>query len=383
MEFEYISDSSFQEILKRDYAELKKCQEAKASKSILVLCGSILEAVLTDYFCENLPTGQTQPSILNMTLASLLDLAENSSIINKSDKNLATVLKDYRNIIHPGREIRKNEVFDNGSAELSITILDLLLKKVENKYRQKYDINAADILLNLDEDWTYNSIYSLIITKLNSNEKKKLFDEFLDIETNIKENYEYFLIGEDTKEEMVYQNIENVKDLIIQLKPLLSQEVTVNLLEELKRRVKSAEAVEAFSLFNLIHEEIIQMSEEDQELIAIYIITIYGQSCYLKDARDYYFDKTFSTIGKYFHTVKGFDTLIETVNQCVINFSWIPEIYEFDTFEQFINSLPETNKEKLLNYLNDLVNKHRSDPMFFNFGVETRKRGLIKFETMN
>ncbi len=81
MEFEYVSDGSFQDILRRDFLELKKCQESKSSKSILILSGSILEALLADYFCENLPTGQTQANILNSTLATLLDLAENSGII--------------------------------------------------------------------------------------------------------------------------------------------------------------------------------------------------------------------------------------------------------------------------------------------------------------
>ena len=380
MEFEYISDSNFQEILKRDYAELKRCQEVKASKSILVLCGSILEAILTDYFCENLPQNQTNQTILGLNLGSLLELAESALIINKSDKNLATVLKDYRNIIHPGREIRKSEVFDFASAELSILVLDLILKKIEYKYKEKYDLTAEDILFNLDSDWTYNSIYSRVITKLNSNQKRKLFDEFLEVETERKENYEYFHNSDEDKAEIVYPNIENVKDLVNQLKPLLSQEATISILNELKRRVTSAEAVEAFSLFNLIHEEIIQMSAENQELIAVYILTMYGQSCYYKEARDYYFDKTFSTIGKYFHTTNGFEVVSDVINQCSINFTMKPEISEFDTFEQFLNSLPEEKKEFEMKRLEGLFNRCYGDVSIHDFALEAHKRGLLNYQ---
>src|ERR1700752_1331439 len=181
MEFKYITDEGFQEILKRGYIELKTCQEHKASKEVLLLCGSILEAVLTDYFCENLPAGKTKNNVLEGTLSNLLDYAEDEKVINKSDKQLATVLKDYRNIIHPGREIRKKEVFDHRNSELAVSVLELLLAKIESKHKEKYDVEVEDILFNLDEDWNYRSIYSQVITRLNSAQRKELFQELLDL----------------------------------------------------------------------------------------------------------------------------------------------------------------------------------------------------------
>jgi hypothetical protein len=45
-----------------------------------------LEALLTDYFQENLPAGYTTKAILETTLSTLLDLAEAEKIISKSEK---------------------------------------------------------------------------------------------------------------------------------------------------------------------------------------------------------------------------------------------------------------------------------------------------------
>jgi hypothetical protein len=378
MEFEYVSDESFQDILRRDFLELKKCQESKSSKSILVLSGSILEALLTDYFCENLPTGQTEDSILQLTLSSLLDLAETSGIINKSEKNLATVLKDYRNLIHPGREIRKKEVFDNSTAELSISILELLLKKIENKYKEKFALTADDILFNLDEDWNYRSIYSMVIPKLSSLEKKKLFEEFLEVEVTNKASFEGFI---DQIEEKIYPNIEDVKDFVIELKPLLARETILVFLTQLKNHVTSGENLPAFSLYNLLHEDLHRLDNADQELIAIYMLSLY--TSIFENSKELAIEKTYSTIGKYIHSSKGLEELKNLTSFCAVHFSVKSFDYEFETLEQILNSIDDNEKNEVVKFLEDFLKpkignlpKHVHD-----FAIEANKRGLIKYST--
>lgn len=378
MEFEYVSDGSFQDILRRDFLELKKCQESKSSKSILVLSGSILEALLADYFCENLPAGQTQATILNSTLATLLDLAENAGIINKSDKNLATVLKDYRNLIHPGREVRKKEAFDNSTAELAISVLELLLKKIETKYKEKFALTADDILFNLDEDWNYRSIYSMVITKISSLEKKKLFDEFIDIEAANKAAFNRF---EDETDEKTYPNIEDVKDFVLELKPLLPQDTIISFLKQLKTHVTSGENLESLSLYNLLHEELHQLDKEDQELIAIYMLSFYTEI--FENSKEIYYDKTYSTIGKYIHTSKGLEKLKELLCFCAVHFSSGESNYEYDTLEQILNSVADPQKQTALKHLEDFL-KPKSGTLpkhVHEFAVEADKRGWIKYST--
>lgn len=138
MEFEFVGDHSFQSILKRDFKEVQKCIEVGANKAAIILSGSILETILTDYFSENLPPEKTKDSILKLSLNSLLELAVQTHLISSSDNSLATVLKTYRNLIHPGREVRSAEDVDNNTAKLAFSILELLLEKIEKKYKEHF-----------------------------------------------------------------------------------------------------------------------------------------------------------------------------------------------------------------------------------------------------
>ena len=134
MKFEFINDKKFKEILLRDYEELMKCHEIRATKSVLILCGSIIEAILTEYFVESLPAGKAKEDVLKMTLGRLLETAENEGIISLKIKKLSSIIQDYRNLIHPGREIRKNEDFSNDDAEIAISLLKIIINPIKRKY---------------------------------------------------------------------------------------------------------------------------------------------------------------------------------------------------------------------------------------------------------
>lgn len=380
MEFEFISDDSFQDILKRDFQELYKCRETKSSKSVLILSGSILEALLTDYFQENLPAGYTTKTILETTLSTLLDLAEAEKIISKSEKSLATVIKDYRNLIHPGREVRKKESFDHETAELAFSILGILVTRIEQKYREKFSFSAEDILDNLNRDWNYRSIYSMVITKLSSGEKAILLDEFVSIENRLKSNFDHF--KDEFHYEDDYENIEDVKDFVNELKPILSNETILSYLKELHISVTSGHGLQALALYNLLHEDLHLLNKEEQEIIAIYMLSLH-QSIF-DNSRELSYDKTYSTIGKYIYTQKGIDELKSLANFCAVHFGGKGLAYEFDVLEQIFNSLhADTRKEvtkSLEEFLTPKSGKLPQD-IYENFVVEAVKRGLIKYGT--
>ncbi len=377
MEFKFISDEGFQDILQRDYLELTKCMEAKATKSVLILSGSILEALLTDYFQENLPAGYTPKKILETTLSTLLELAIAEKIISKSENNLATVIKDYRNLIHPGREIRKKETFDNETADLAFSILGILIKRIEIKYREKYSFSAIDILENLNHDWSYRSIYSLVITKLSQGEKILLFDEFISIENRIKSSYEYFSDNFTYKDD--YENIECVKDYVSMLKPLLSNDTILSYLKELHISVTSGHCLQALALYNLLHEDLHLLSKEEQEIVAIYMVSLY-QSI-MENSRELSLDKTYSTIGKHINTKRGVGELKILTKFCVAHFSGKGNEYYFDVLEQIFNSLQPDIKQEVIEHLQVYLTPMDKLPpdIYKYFVIEAIKRGLIKY----
>lgn len=149
MEFDFISDEKFRSILIRDFEELNKCLEAKATKSVLILSGSIIESILTDYL-SNFPSDQfNTKSVLNMELKDLIHNAFEMELISESTKDLSTVIKNFRNLIHPGREIRKNEKFDFDSAIVAKSLLNIVLKEIKEKYITNFGHKALDIISKL------------------------------------------------------------------------------------------------------------------------------------------------------------------------------------------------------------------------------------------
>jgi hypothetical protein len=87
MTFDFVSDPKFKELLRRDYQELKNCMDVKAAKSVLVLSGSIIEALLIEFFLQFQPKGYTPKSIHGLTFEQLLDLAESEKLLTKREKN--------------------------------------------------------------------------------------------------------------------------------------------------------------------------------------------------------------------------------------------------------------------------------------------------------
>jgi hypothetical protein len=365
-------------ILERDYEEAKACLETKASKSILILSGSIIEALLTDYFYENLPAGQTQATILNATLAVLLDFAETEGVITKSEKNLATVIKDYRNLIHPGREVRKKEQFDFETAELAFKILNLLIRKIERKYREKFSFTAQDIINSLNDDWNYSSIYSIVIPKLSTGEKNNLIDLFVDIENAKKSRFTHF--EGDFNYEDKFENRDEVKDFVTELKPLLKEETVKSYLKELVISVTSGHSLQALSLYNLFHEDLHLLTEEEQDLVAIYMLSLFSDI--FEDCRTLAYEKTYSTIGKYAKSDKAVNHLHSLCSFAIPHFGGGSIDYELDVLEQILNSFPDTIKTDALEKLKQsLLPLEKVPKQIINgFVTPLTNRGLITFD---
>jgi hypothetical protein len=260
---------------------------------------------------------------------------------------------------------------------LAFSILGILVTRIEQKYREKFSFSAEDILDNLNRDWNYRSIYSMVITKLSSGEKAILLDEFVSIENRLKSNFEHFT--DEFHYEDDYENIEDVKDFVNELKPVLSNETILSYLKELHISVTSGHGLQALALYNLLHEDLHLLNKEEQEIIAIYILSLY-QSIF-ENSRELSYDKTYSTIGKYIYTQKGIDEIKSLANFCAVHFGGKGLAYEFDVLEQIFNSLhADTRKEVTKNLEEFLTPKSGKLPqdIYENFVVEAVKRGLIK-----
>src|SRR5437764_498957 len=101
--FTFITNEDLRASLEGDYAELETCFKGGAWKAVHVMAGSIVEAVLTDYLLatDYQKKGGKDPQ--NMMLAGLIEACLKEKIISPRSGELSTAIKEFRNLIHPGR----------------------------------------------------------------------------------------------------------------------------------------------------------------------------------------------------------------------------------------------------------------------------------------
>jgi len=132
--WEFIKDDELKKIIVRDYDELRRILKVQAPKSAIVLSGSILEAVLVNIIRQNEDKGKqaylkvftkvtSAPPIQEWSLNQLILIGAELGILDGDTKRHADVIREYRNLIHPMVEVRRNSGLDN---EILIAHLSLL-----------------------------------------------------------------------------------------------------------------------------------------------------------------------------------------------------------------------------------------------------------------
>jgi len=126
-----VPDAAMQAILQRRWSECSKCIAAGAPLAAIVMMGGLLEALLlarvhketnksSVFNASSAPkdkAGKTLP-LQEWTLRHYIDVAHELGWISKSAKDIGEVVRDYRNYIHPQKELSHAVVLRDGDAEL-------------------------------------------------------------------------------------------------------------------------------------------------------------------------------------------------------------------------------------------------------------------------
>ncbi len=150
--FSFISDLEMRESVRRDYVELQACLDAKAWKAAQVLSGSIAEAVLVDSLAGSKKWTEKREKLLALGLDDLIKGAKDENFLTQNAADLGTVIKGYRNLIHPGRSIRLGESVDERTATICRQLLDMMVEQVTAERGKKYGFNAEQLLAKLETD---------------------------------------------------------------------------------------------------------------------------------------------------------------------------------------------------------------------------------------
>jgi hypothetical protein len=135
--------------LERDLREAVLSLATQSYKAAIILCGSIVEAVLLDRLLpkketsieklrtirekQNKKLGDREKSIENWDLESLLDVAHEEKIISYNLFYWGNGIRGFRNLVHPGVEQRKSRELSisRENAEIAWNIVKRLLSEIQ------------------------------------------------------------------------------------------------------------------------------------------------------------------------------------------------------------------------------------------------------------
>jgi hypothetical protein len=145
-DFNFIIIPELRQCLESDYRELRACLKVEAWKAVHVLAGSIVEAVLIDALSG---AGVDQSKLDSMELAQLITLAKDQGILPDEAVELSTVIRKYRNLIHPGRVKRLEKTVDRSGAVVAAEVVEIITEKVAKRKQETYGFTAEQLLERL------------------------------------------------------------------------------------------------------------------------------------------------------------------------------------------------------------------------------------------
>lgn len=340
--FDFVNQDEYREILVRDYEELKSCVENNLYKSILVLSGSILEAVLTEFLIIKALNDQEAKSILKKNLAQLIEKAEDDKLISKRAKDLSSVLRDYRNYIHPVKEIRTKDPISKEASNIAFSLLNLILKEIQSNYGEYYGHKADNIFKKLKHDRTAIAIFDDLMRKTNQPEKGNLLSLLLTW---------YLSESSDNEETDTFFFLYYRK-----LRPYLNEDQIRWYIEQLFFEVEQGSSHMVMIYFEIFGQDLKLIKNDSIEIIVKYIYKHLGTAnIFGADLLKYNNRKFYNNLVQYTLTNEAKNLLYELIHSIVANFIYFQNedqsgfnIEYFSLFYTLTENISDSQLDKIL-----------------------------------
>jgi hypothetical protein len=136
-EFPFVRDSALRNIVERDYQELQQAYIAKCWKSVIILAGGTIEAILTDILLqpESLAQASTKApkdragkvqEIQIWGLVYLILVAVDLRLVNPGVEKLSHSIREYRDLVHPMVEIKSALHVEPEEAKIAVEVLNMI-----------------------------------------------------------------------------------------------------------------------------------------------------------------------------------------------------------------------------------------------------------------
>lgn len=131
-EFTFIGDAELRKIVERDYSEIQRALIAGCHKSVIILAGSAIETILVDCLLADVARARrsskapTEPDITRWDLNDLINVGVDLDIVNAGVEKLSHSVRQYRNLVHPGNEIRNKLTCEKEEARIAVEVLHII-----------------------------------------------------------------------------------------------------------------------------------------------------------------------------------------------------------------------------------------------------------------
>src|SRR5438309_9565308 len=161
--FDFVSSDTLRQSLEADYNELHRCFDVQAWKAVHVLAGSIVEALLIDYLVS---INYTASDPLKMDLAEATAACKQAGAISSQAADLTTVIRGYRNLIHPGRIVRLDESVTQEGATVAKSLVQMVIRDIARNTYRKHGHTAEDIINKIRQDPGARDVIKQLINDL-------------------------------------------------------------------------------------------------------------------------------------------------------------------------------------------------------------------------
>lgn len=170
--FNFITDEDFRKSLESDYIELQSSMEGQSWKAVHVLAGSLVETILIDHLLsQNLVQ---KKEALSLDLGGAIEKCKTSQIISTKTADLCSVIKAYRNLIHPGRIIRLKEQISADTAQVARSVVKIIVTEVSKRKLENYGYTAEQIVAKIERDSSVEAIIPHLLKETNVTEIERL-----------------------------------------------------------------------------------------------------------------------------------------------------------------------------------------------------------------
>lgn len=171
--FDFITDEHLRKSLDSDLLEIANCAEARAWKAVHVLAGGVIEAVLVDHLTATPHKTLSKGDILKMDLGKLIEACEKDKVLSAKTVALSAAVKEYRNLIHPGRALRLSETPDENGATVVRALLEMVVQEVSSRKKQEYGYTAEQLVSKLERDSSVMPILPHLLRDMRDTERKR------------------------------------------------------------------------------------------------------------------------------------------------------------------------------------------------------------------